>query len=80
MIVFIPTKGPMDHDIKISLTLENLQRICGGYIMFRKLPESDIELVTSEDETLPKNYTASALAGFDVFGPSIMCSYSDFDF
>lgn len=80
MIIFIPTTGPMDHDVKMQLTLETLQRVCGGYIMFRTLLDSEIELVTSEDETKPKNYTASALAGFDVFGPAIMCSTKDFDF
>lgn len=80
MIVFIPTNGPMDHNVKIQLTLEAMQRLCGGYIMFRTLPDSTIEMVTSEDEDKPKNYTASALAGFDVFGPAIMCESSDFDF
>jgi hypothetical protein len=64
----------------MQLTLETLQKICGGYIMFRKLDDSEIELVTSEDETLPKNYTASALAGFDVYGPAIMCEAKDFNF
>ncbi len=77
MASLIPITEPMQHGLLVPITLDRFQEYIGAFIEFIPLPCGDYMVVAEVQAGLPRNQTASALAGFRVCGIAVLCQPSE---
>lgn len=73
MASFIKVNGPIQHGLIVPIDLKRFQEYVGSFIEFKLLPYGDYMVVAENQKGLPKNQTASALAGFRICGDAVLC-------